>query len=157
MSMLNQRIQKKLYVAYLLLLVIACGYAKFVLSQDYVDIEEKDSAKKTAVKRRFVDVTLEVYSDSSTDQNWPSPIIYKAKKSNQDSVLELLKSARSDGAFSFEITSYIDQIVLDQVNHIFPQPNERWAVFDGKNDITQKISSEYLQDNKVYTLKLVVL
>lgn len=154
--MLNQRIQKRLYIAYLLLLAIACGYAKFVLSQDYIEVEEKNSAKKEIVQRRFVDATVEVYPASLENQNWSSPIIYRTKKSNQDSVLELLKSARANGAFSFEITSYIDQIVIDQVNHVSPKPNEKWAVFDGEKDITQEILSEYLQDNKIYTLKLVV-
>ncbi len=139
-------------MGYIVLLAFLLVFVHYAQNRDVVEVVERTKEKKTADKTRNVDVSFELYS---TTEGTKPVLTHRIQMSNQDSISDLLRKLRSEDVISYEITEYTDRVEINHVNNIFPQFGTEWAVFyEGKN-ITSKVASINLQNDKTYSLNLI--
>jgi hypothetical protein len=142
---------KKFFIpAYILILVGSFLYVRQVLNSNNLEVAQKSTEVKKVVKTEIFTSTLNLINGTNTSQ-------FKAKLSNQDSVLNFLIYLRANKQLTYEKTDYIDKLVIDNVNGQPVSDGYVWKVLDGDNDITNAIGSTKLRKDTAYTLKLIKL
>ena len=148
MGLKNILRNKYLLVAvYIIFISLVYFYVDSILKSDSISTTDKEPEENTAIEIKPVDVVLKIESPQLNKE-------YSLKKTNTDSVLDLLNILRSEKEFTYEKTAYIDRIEIDRVNDIYPPEGYKWKVFLKDEDITQIIADKYLEDNSTYVLKL---
>jgi hypothetical protein len=132
---------------YVLCLGLGFWYVNSVLKTGTLNVSEEQEKKKT-IEIKPVKVSLIVEMPQST-------VSYEAKKTNTDSVLDLLNTLRKTTVFRYQRTGYVDRAEIDFVNGIYPPGGYKWKIFFKGEDITQNFQNTYLENNASYTIKLV--
>lgn len=149
LNMLNSHLKKKLTIAYVIGLVFLAVFIRYSLNQDPIKVTEKESEQRVEVKP--VEVTLKIQETGLNLQE-------RIRMTNQDTILDFLEKLREEERITFEKTAYTHGTKLDHINNVYPNENQRWAVFLESNpskEITYKIGDVKLQDKEIYTLKLI--
>lgn len=134
-----------LKIAYLILLVTSFFYVRSVLDADSFKAVEKQSVKP-AEKVVGIDVKLSVYENNKT-------AVYESKMKSSDSVQDLLAELRKSRGLLYEVDIYTYGSEIVSVFDKEPDAGKKWAVLLGDNNLTSRMSDEYLVDDAEYILK----
>lgn len=119
------RINKIAFFIYLICLGLAILSINSVLKVDKVDVGEVDEDKKV---EKTYEVTAKVTVQGKD--------VASVKLLNSDSIYDALDELREDGLVSFEFTSYVDHIVLDEVNSVSAPKGKSWLILLNGLDVT---------------------
>ena len=137
--------KKILIIAYIIVTALSALYINAVLKEGDAPSPKKEKPK--AVEQKSVNVTLEIHSNGYIQT-------FNQDMRNVDTVLELLTRSRNRDTFIFEKTLYTWGWGIDSVNRTTAPEGYVWAIFDGETNITPEFDKTYLDDKKVYVLKL---
>lgn len=133
--------------AYAIALVFSFFYVNTLLKKGTLNVSGQKEEKK-AMEVKPVKVKLIVQGVNLLKE-------YEIRKSNTDSVLDLLNSLRKSTDFDYGKTGYVDRNEIDHVYGIAPPEGYKWRIFFDDKDITQEFQNVYLTDESIYYIKLV--
>lgn len=135
----------KLWFIYLILLFLGILYVRSILNTEVIIVKQEIEEDK-ADEVKPVTVFLNVEGDRN--------LTFRQRLQNTSSVEELLAKVREDEGFYYELVEHITYIEI-LVDNKQPPHGYRWRIFVQGEDITDTIRETRLEDDFIYTLKLI--
>ena len=142
------RIKKFSTAGYILFLVLAFFYVRYLQKSAPIAIQTNTAVAKDETKAVKTTITLNeskfnIYNDK----------IYTL--SNDDSISTMLSLYRSKGYFVYEKTVYTDHVSIDSVNKVSAPVNFKWAIMQNGVDLTNQMDTYQLGKGGDFQLKLI--